>query len=798
MHFYEHFLAAYDKELKVQRGIFYTPQPVVSYIVRSVHELLQTEFGIEEGLASTITWDEMAARKPSLEIPDNTDPKSPFVVVLDPATGTATFLVEVIDIIHRTLTAKWQRQRLTEEQRRAAWNEYVPRHLLPRLYGYELMMAPYAIAHMKLGLKLYETGYRFSSDERVRVYLTNTLEPASDGDAQLTFVGWVPALAHEAQAVNTIKQHQRITVVLGNPPYSNLSANLAPAARALIEKYKFINGEQVTERNALQLERNLNDDYVKFIAWSEDCLEQTGLGILSMISNNVYTWSPSLRGMRAHLMKSFQRLHILDLHGASQRGPAELRFKEDENVFDIEQPVAIGTFCRSGRCPAPLVQYSELIGRKASKYEFLLDHSLSQAAVQTITPRPPTRRFTPSQSEKEEEYDSFFQLSSICPLFAEGVKTGRDWLVVDFGPDQILNRMREIQGSHEDSDKLCERIGLGRKKAWNLDKARAALRGADLSTYLATYSYRPFDKRVVFYHPNWIASRSFPVMRNLVDPDSATRASGHRRNIALLAGRISRDRKSRLYWCSDQLTDKCILSSLDNVSVFPALVFPTPQEGTLDLGVSHPEPNLSREFLRALVERLGLRKPTQDSGEIRRWTFEIFHYFYAILWSPAYRERYDRLLSLDFPRLPLTSSLDLFRTLAALGGDLATLHLMKSLKPNHDLATFVEGVTGRTMGAFSKTTCYQDGRVYLDTSQRSRSSYFEGVPEDVWNFRIGGYRVLHKWLYDRRGVRGQPGRMLTEEDITHYQRIVVALKETMRLMGEIDDVIEAHGGWPIE
>ena len=192
IHFYEHFLKAYDKKLKVRRGVFYTPQPVVSYIVRSVHELLQTEFGLEDGLASTVTWGEMAQRHTELKIPEGVQETEPFVNILDPATGTATFLVEVIAVIHKTMMEKWKQQGLTEAQRQNAWNNYVPKHLLPRLYGYELMMAPYAIAHMKIGLKLYETGYRFGSDERARIYLTNALEPPSNlqSSAQIFSKRW--------------------------------------------------------------------------------------------------------------------------------------------------------------------------------------------------------------------------------------------------------------------------------------------------------------------------------------------------------------------------------------------------------------------------------------------------------------------------------------------------------------------------------------------------------------------------------------------------------------------------------
>jgi hypothetical protein len=229
IHFYEHFLSAYNKQLKIQRGVFYTPQPVVSYIVRSVHELLQSEFGLADGLADTTTWGEMLKKHPGLKLPPLTDepgekrtisPDEPFVQILDPATGTATFLVEVIEVIHRHLQAKWKTSGaaalppVTNHQSPvrtfpAYWNAYVPQHLLPRLHAFELMMAPYAIAHMKIGLKLAETGYRFGTEERARIYLTNALEPKVK---QLPQIGF-DALAHEAAAVNEIKWYHECPVI---------------------------------------------------------------------------------------------------------------------------------------------------------------------------------------------------------------------------------------------------------------------------------------------------------------------------------------------------------------------------------------------------------------------------------------------------------------------------------------------------------------------------------------------------------------------------------------------------------
>ena len=260
IHFYEDFLKEYDAKKRMRRGVFYTPRPVVSFIVRSVDEILRTEFGLADGLADTTTWAEMEMLHDDLTIPKGTDPDSPFVVILDPATGTGTFLVEVIGLVHKTMTAKWEREGHMPLEFDGLWNDYVPKHLLPRLHGYELMMAPYAIAHMKIGLKLYETGYRFASDERARVYLTNALEPAKH--FQMSFD--VPALAHEAEAVNAIKRDRRFTVVIGNPPYSYMSANLTEAAAIIIEPFRFVDGERIKERSALSLERSLQDDFVKF------------------------------------------------------------------------------------------------------------------------------------------------------------------------------------------------------------------------------------------------------------------------------------------------------------------------------------------------------------------------------------------------------------------------------------------------------------------------------------------------------------------------------------------------------
>lgn len=396
IHFYEHFLSAYNKQLKVQRGVFYTPQPVVSYIVRSVHELLQTEFGLADGLADITTWGEMLEKHPNLKLPPLTDepgdkrtisPEESFVQILDPATGTATFLVEVIDVIHRTLAAKWKQQRLSEAQQRGAWNDYVPKHLLPRLHAFELMMAPYAIAHMKVSLKLAETGYKFETDERAGIYLTNALEPWV---RQLRVVG-LDALANEAAAVNEIKRRKRFTVVIGNPPYSKMSGNLEEHAVSLIEQFRFVAGERIVERGALALELNLQDDYVKFWGLLRHVLLTTGVGVGAYITNSRYLASPTLRGLRWSLRNLFDRGQFLDLGGqVSERAAAG---SADDNVFDIEQGVAIGIGVRRGPHSGMVsVSYDRCRGTRDEKYSSL-NASTALSLQTTVSLEPAFYRF---------------------------------------------------------------------------------------------------------------------------------------------------------------------------------------------------------------------------------------------------------------------------------------------------------------------------------------------------------------------------------------------------------------------
>ena len=513
IHFYELFLKEYDAKKRMQRGVFYTPRPVVSYIVRSVDELLRTEFGLEDGLADTTTWGEMAKRHKDLKIPEGTSPDQAFVQILDPATGTGTFLVEVIDIIHKTMITKWKAQGHGEKKIAALWNEYVPEHLLPRLHAYELLMAPYAIAHLKVGLKLYETGYRFYSDERARIYLTNALEPASDAGQQ-TLAGMLPALAHEAEAVNQIKRRERFTVVIGNPPYSGVSSNMSAGAQRIVDAYRFVDGAALNERKLW-----LQDDYVKFIRTAQMAIEHSGTGILGYITNHGYLDNPTFRGMRQSLVRTFRSLYVLDLHGNALKKERAPDGSEDKNVFEIRQGVAICI----GACTSAEgeVFQSDLWGSSESKYKWLGAHSLKTSHWNNLTPAAPFY-FYRSADESVEHYGEWSQVSELMPTYASGVITARDELVLDFEPGPILERMALLRDEHTRDETLRRQLfegksspkyAAGDSRGWKLPEARKKLRAdRQWRDRVASCLYRPFDRRCV-YLTEWMVDWSRPELR---------------------------------------------------------------------------------------------------------------------------------------------------------------------------------------------------------------------------------------------------------------------------------------------
>jgi len=782
IHFYELFLKEYDAKKRMQRGVFYTPRPVVSYIVRSVHELLQTEFGLADGLADTATWGEMANRHEGLKIPEGVKPTDRFVTILDPATGTGTFLVETIDVIHRTLVEKWKRNGSGEKKILDLWNDYVPEHLLPRLHGYELLMAPYAIAHLKIGLKLHETGYCFGSDARARVYLTNALEPANESRKQMEFKEWIPALAHEAEAVSDVKLHQRFTVVIGNPPYSVSSQN---------------DGEWITDlckdfKRGLDGERNiqpLSDDYIKFIRLSLYTLERSAVGIHGMVTNREYIQGVIHRALRKCLLDTADQILICDLHG--QRGELLRSEVLDENVFEIEKGVAVGVFLFLDAASSKYV-YNEMIGSQADKTEILMTDLSSRFSGKRLAAKPPFYFLKPWGDEFGDEY---LKMPSVLEWFSEkpvtGFATHRDDFAIDFNRQELLSRIKRFIDPAVSDSTIRTEFELADTRDWQLRRARLRARqDLDLSKRINLCTYRPFDSRWVVYSDDILEYSRRDTMRHI-----------SRDNPALICARIVKDEVYAHVFVSSHPVEKISLSpkSSNNAQVF--LSARARSDGELELGAASDS----------------VAVPYAGSIRIQSSHQEVLRYIYAILHSPGYRSRYAESLKIDFPRLPTPPNIELFREMARLGGELVRLQLVdaraqQALSAHYDKAVKAWrykvakdqrvpvhlSFNGPEKPVVGKVGWSND-TVWIDAVKPKRSAGdarvtgtvgFRGVPEDVWNFHIGGYQVCEKWLKDRKG------RTLTADDIAHYHRIVTALHETIRLMKEIDEVIDSHGGWP--
>ncbi|MBM3235898.1 N-6 DNA methylase [Candidatus Poribacteria bacterium] len=734
-HFYETFLAAYDPKLRETRGVYYTPEPVVSYIVRSLDYLLKTYFNRPMGLADTDT------------------------LILDPAVGTATFLYSVMNSIHDTIVEKGQA---------GAWKSYVSQHLIPRLFGFELLMAPYAVAHLKLSILLKELGYKLSQDERLNIFMTNALEKPIQREETLGFAGFI---SEEGNQASDIKKNKPIMVVLGNPPYSVSSANKGEHIEELMALYK----EGVREERNIQ---PLSDDYIKFIRFAHERIKNTGYGIIGMITNHSYLSGLIHRGMRKALMDDFSEIYVLDLHGNSlmkeQSPPLHspphaggLGGGKDENVFDIQQGVAISLFVRHvGAClcasPQAKVYHADLWGLRENKYRWLSENDVRTTEWQELKPEvTPNYFFVPKDFDLQAEYDEGWSVSEIFPVNSMGITTSRDHFVFDFSEISLRERISVFQKSELSDDDVKSRFGLKDSGTWKVSDGRTKLRkDLDWEKSFTLCYYRPFDIRPIFYNTHVIERSRPEVMQHMLFP-----------NKALLTMRGIRTDTYAHFLVANVIVDKSSVSIKDNCYVFPLYLYDTPTAGELDLHASKSRrPNLNPKFLHALEERLGSR-PSPE---------EIFNYAYAVFHSPTYRQRYAEFLKIDFPRLPLTSDRGLFDALAEKGAELVSLHLMVSPALNNLITRFpVDG---------SNEVDKVEYVEMLQVVHINKTQYFEGVSRDLWEFHIGGYRVLEKWLKDRKG------RTLSYDDILHYQRIVVALKETMRLMQEIDELIPM---WPI-
>ena len=782
IHFYEHFLAAYDKEQKVSRGVFYTPRPVVSYIVCSVNELLRTEFGLVDGLADVSTWGEMAKRNKNLTIPEGVSQDQAFIQILDPATGTGTFLVEVIDVIHNTLVKKWQEQGHRDSDVKALWNKYVPRHLLPRLHGYELLMAPYTIAHLKVSLKLYETGYRFGSEERAQIHLTNALEPAHNFSGLLDFA--IPALAHEAQAVNEVKSGQRFTVVIGNPPYSGHSANKGRWIRNLLhgsagnsqaENYFEVNGGPLNERNS----KWLNDDYVKFIRLAHWQIERTGQGVVGFITNHSYLDNPTFRGMRESLTNTFPLMFLLDLHGNAKKKERAPDGGKDENVFDIQQGVAISLLVKPAETRKHRCSHNDLWGSRErtdidGKYDWLVTSDVSSTTWNRLSPTASLWLFVPRDEALYDEYEAGWLLTDIFPVNSVGIVTSRDKLAIQWTAEDMERIVADFATRKTEDARTFYDLGKDGLD-WKVQLAQEDVQSGN--GRICPVLYRPFDRRFTYYtgkSSGFICRPRPEVMWHMLA----------KRNIGLCVGRSWQATGSKIWdvvFVSKHLSDLNLFRR-GGSCLFPLYIYPERSDGRVR------QTNLDSKFVNEIGSTTEIEFISDGTGDLEA-TFgpeDVFHYIYAVLHSLEFRSRYADFLKSDFPRIPIPGNCKLFADLIHPGMRLIGLHVMEVegtdahvMFPNTAGSNQVEKVR------YTPPKSDLPGRVWINGQQ-----YFEGLEPKVWAFTVGGYRPAEKWLKDRKN------RTLSDEDIDHYRKILATLAETRRLMVEIDNIIKQHGGWP--
>ncbi|MDD3339793.1 MAG: DNA methyltransferase [Lachnospiraceae bacterium] len=768
IHFYEEFLSEYDKTQRVQRGVYYTPQPVVNFIVRAVDDILRREFGVDDGLASTAT-KKIKYLRESKKRTDGyyrsmvEDEKIvPAIQILDPATGTGTFLRQTILQIYDNFCLS--RKGMPQSQIQSEWNEYVPEHLLPRLNGFELMMAPYAVAHMKLAMVLKDTGYQFDSDERLQVYLTNTLEKPGNSEAQLTL--WEDPLAFESVSANAVKKNSGINIVLGNPPYSGISSNSGEWITSMIEDYKYINGVHFGERKHW-----LQDDYVKFIRFGENFIDKSGHGILAFINNHAFIDNPTFRCMRWHLLNTFDEIYIIDLHGNVMKKEIAPNGDKDENVFDIQQGVSINLFVKNGNRSKSLarVYHTGLFGKRSDKYDILNSLALDKISWTALEPNEPFYFFIPRDERNRDSYEKGFSIQELMPEHTTGVVTARDGLVIAKSPQELMNRIKiftdpgntddEVR-THFFGNKKSGKYLPGDSRGWSLSLARKKIQNFVHEDKIQKIAYRPFDTQYIYYAPEMVDWGRDKLMYHLLAGD----------NYALVVPRQAATDNWSHVQVTKYMADNRVHYSNKGIPIeCPLYLYAPGFDGHLTR-----RPNMSANIVNRLATSIGMRfvpEKTDENNTI--CPIDVLDYIYAVLFSEKYRKAYLDFLKFDFPRIPYPQSSDYFWTMVEYGKQLRELHLSEDDK--FDTLYTYQG----------NSECIVDRPFFKNNtvSFNKNGDSIKNVPERIWNMYFGGYQPLQKWLKDRKGDT------LTQVEIQHFQSIITTLVATEKLMQQIDEII---------
>lgn len=755
VHFYEDFLSEYNPKIREEFGVWYTPEDVVRFIVDSVDTILRTELNVENGLADN-------------QLIDYNGKETHKVQILDPATGTGTFLAVVADKIRKHYNGQG-----------GLWAEDVVSHIVPRINAFEYLMAPYTMAHLKLATSLGLDKIQDERVERLNIFLTNSLEE-DHPESELPIARFI---TDESNAANIIKRETPVMVVMGNPPYNEKSANTGEWIMNLMDDYKQEPGMsriqvsrskrtgKITYKNTLKgaNPKGINNDYCKFIRLGQNFVERTNEGVLAYITANTYLDSRLFRGMRYELLKSFDKIYILNLHGSTMRKESTDEIT-DQCVFDIRQGVAIIILVKhntSSSQELAKVYYKDIYGKRSFKLDYLKNHSLQDIDFTELTLDAPLYTFRIIDPQIKAHYDEGFKIDTLMPQKVQGFKSDKDPIAIQYKKNEIERIVEEMR-SEKTEEQLRSDFGFSDSRDWKLESARQLVKiNQQWEKYYTLVQYRPFDLRWTYLHKAIVTYPRPLIQKSIFNKKNTVLCLGQQGNV------IGDDEWSLIY-CSNLPTDLNVVPR-GGAYLFPMFIYD-------EMGLCIP--NFSYEIIKLIEQYTGLQLQEVEAVERVEGGFlaiDLIDYIYAVLHSTTYRDTYHDFLQNDFPTIPYPISSEYFFSMAELGKSLREIHQLEGITQKDFITTYpVAAQKDNNIARIRKheETCEGIGRVWINKEQ-----YFDGVPTEAWEMVIAGYKTLDKWLKDRKD------KHLTGEEILQFQKIVVALCKTIEIQEKIDRII---------
>jgi hypothetical protein len=736
LYFYEHFLAAYDKVERIRKGVYYTPRPLVDYLVQAVDDTLKSSFGKPLGLADKD------------------------VRLLDPALGTGTFLLagaqKAADATEAALGS-------------GAIKGVLEDHVLRHFYGFELLPAPYTISHLKMALFARDHHARFL-DKRAQVFLTNTLgDPVQRTDDGGLLAFFVPGLIDEAKAAERVKSNQPILVVMGNPPWSATSHNKQPEIERLFAAWKTVDGKPSSPK-IKDATIALNDDYLKFLRWAIwKVIEQPGgarHGIVAFVTNHGFINNRVHRGVRKALLDAFDDIWVFDVHGNRRLA---VKGVSDENVFlPIKQGVAMTVLVRRDIEKSGLakIHHRGMRGTRKQKYAAATTARLADKEWVDVAAVGPYWSFAPADAVTDagdaNAYEAWPSVVDLFPISSSGVQSSHDDLVSDVNRDLVANKLGQVADRSISDETLRERYGVTENARWKWADQRKSFAGFD-PTKVVPWLYRLFDRRYVYWDPLFVQWPRTNVMRHLLPRPIGL---GGERRLALVV-----QRARPIATIATVVRGPATAHVTGNwCHVYPFRLSDASSEETLLPAPEEWRENLNPEVATELATAYR-RRPSVD---------EIAWYAFAVLSAPSFRRRFAAALAIDHPRIPFPASEGTFRDLAVLGEELGRSHLLETaLAP--DIRFDGEGTNA--IGDFKHDEA--TGRVWVNSTQA-----FTGVPRAAWIWGEG-FRPLEHFLEDRRG-----GRLDTDQ-IVAFQSAIQAVRDCIRVGPGLDAALDAVLAYPL-